>query len=231
MKYQTFISLGPSCASAGILKWSNLRRFSYPLDWSRSGSWHLEDLFNLTPEEYYIKHISTPNIQLKPKSPPGPDNHFTSSLIVPEQIYGYNYFFNPHKTPSALKSYSIRCLKRLSLALSRNDVYLNFLMAVDGNIGTREESLDKPELIGSFISQVISTYVSPKRFGVSLCLCLTHDYAYVAYEQTQLSQNVRYVSLLLPNALNGAAHYRDSIAGKILYPKEMVARYQILASL
>ena len=232
MKYQTFIPLGPSCAATGILKWTNLRRFSYPLDWTRSGSAHLEDLFRLKPDEYFFKHISTPNIQLVSDAPPSVQNNSTSSLSINLPVYGYNYFFNPHKVPSALKRHSQRCLERFASVTSRTDVYLNFLMAVDGNLRTNEESLDNFELIATFLFNVISRYVSCERFNITLCSCFTKNIPLVEINKLDIFDQARYVKLYLPTLFTGPAsgEYRDFITGKLLYSRETISRYPILQS-
>jgi len=64
--HRVFISLGPSCMSAAMLDNAGFRHFSLPLDWCRSGSIQVEDLFHdFDPEEYYYRHMHSPNIAMQ----------------------------------------------------------------------------------------------------------------------------------------------------------------------
>ena len=55
---RVFISLGPSCMSAAMLDDAGFRFFSLPLDWCRSGSIQVEDLFlEIDSLEYYYRHM------------------------------------------------------------------------------------------------------------------------------------------------------------------------------
>lgn len=107
------ISLGPMCRTAQILQAANLRSCSYPLDWAQSGDATIEELFMLPSEAFYYRNIYTPSIHLNQESIPNFQNNFNASLEQRKPVFGYPYFYNPHRPLGLIsKSYFIRSLTR-----------------------------------------------------------------------------------------------------------------------
>ena len=113
-----YISLGPSCISASILKDSGKRSETFGFDWCRSGSIHIEDLFRLSLDEFLIKHAYDPNIQLIQEEAPCKENNFTPLIKQREVLFGYNYLINPHRDYSdkETRGYLKRSFERIKQA-------------------------------------------------------------------------------------------------------------------
>jgi len=126
-----FIPMGPACLAAGILKAGNLRCCSYPLDWGQSGSTILEDLFILKPNDCYYRHFHQPNRSyyqpgIGKKNTCESPYHNLGELIP---IYGFPYFYNPHKPLGQSREYFIRCLQRFQKVVFDDSIIKVFLYA------------------------------------------------------------------------------------------------------
>ena len=139
---RVYVSLGPACFTASVLKYAKFRRFSLPFDWARSGSGQWEDSFELSPEEFYIKNIATPNHRMVQVGDPEMDQDKMSELRYEIPKYGYPYFFNPHIKIGHDKRYMLRCLERLKLIYAAKDTLIIFVLSKHKN---------KPEEEGYFM--------------------------------------------------------------------------------
>jgi hypothetical protein len=116
-----YISLGPFCLSASILKSAKLRDGSYPLDWAQSGYTTIKELVELSKEAFYFRNIYTPSIHFYQTSTKNTSQNDMFPLIssVDTNIFGYPYFYNPHKRLGAeSKEYHLRTLTRWENATS-----------------------------------------------------------------------------------------------------------------
>lgn len=113
-----FISLGPTCIAASILRFAQLRSCSYPLDWAQSGFLTLEELLTREPVEFYLRNILTPSIHYDQEIVKGSTYH---RIVDPLQrnYYGFPYFYNPHRSiTDDNRDYFMRCISRFKKAIA-----------------------------------------------------------------------------------------------------------------
>jgi len=109
--------------SAGILQSGGLRLCSYPLDWGQSGSSVLLDLFELDPEACYWRHFHQPNLSYRQILTTSSSTDQSYIKICPvDVLYGFPYFYNPHREMGNSKSYFLRCLSRFKSVVSNASV-------------------------------------------------------------------------------------------------------------
>ena len=90
----SYLSLGPTCIAAAILKAGNLRRHTYIFDWFKSGSIHYEEFLELSAEEFTNKHIVNPHLALEQETGPNKENNNTGTLKAKQTVYGTSYMHN-----------------------------------------------------------------------------------------------------------------------------------------
>lgn len=96
-KKQRYISFGPSCLSAEVLKACSLRYCTFGFDWFRSGSYHHLKFFNLELGEFLRNYVYSISFPLRQESDPSQLSNKTSEYKELKQIYGYNVLYNPHR--------------------------------------------------------------------------------------------------------------------------------------
>lgn len=163
-----FISLGPTCVAAEILKASGLRTCTFGFDWCRSGSKHLKDFLELPLDDFLHRHVYNPNIPLTQASDPRELSTLTSEPVPLIPLYGYQYILNPHRDirePSTLQ-YHKRTFGRLKRVLSLEEVRKVFVVAdYADKQGARH--LDNVEEIERHINDAIM-HVSIKNFSLEI---------------------------------------------------------------
>ncbi len=126
-----FISLGPTCVPAEILKACYLRTCTFGFDWCRSGSYHLQEFFRLGVNDFLLRHVYSPNIPLTQLDEPAHIATFTAEPTPAKPLYGFQYFLNPHRNirePSTLE-YHQRAFGRLAKVVYSKGVRKVFLLA------------------------------------------------------------------------------------------------------
>jgi len=128
----TFISLGPSCIGAEILKAAGLRRHTYIFDWCRSGLIHYEEFLRYSPGEFVTRFVANPHISLEQAEEPSEMNKNTGHLKRKSNICGYDYIYSPHRDLNKDETihYFIRAAKRTKQAL-RNNAIAKILLVCD----------------------------------------------------------------------------------------------------
>ena len=130
---QRYISFGPSCLSAEILKACNLRFCTFGFDWFRSGSFHHSLFFKLDLKDFLKFHVNNLSAPLRQRSNPEQQDNKTSEVEGLKQVYGYNVLYNPHKNYNKYSfDYYERSFRRLTLRLDSNSPEFKspiFLMA------------------------------------------------------------------------------------------------------
>ena len=94
-----YISLGPTCVPAEILKASGLRTCTFGFDWLRSGSFYIEEFMRMELHCFVERYVANPCIPLR-QCISTAINHAHPHTIEPSVIrplFGYNYLYNPHK--------------------------------------------------------------------------------------------------------------------------------------
>lgn len=202
-----YISLGPWCHAAGILLACKLRTCSYPFDWCQSGSLQHEEVLEMSPHEYYYRHIHNPALHYNYKTLTKPDknNHTLGSLEAKSPVYGHQFFFNPHRSPGREKSYFLRCLKRLQTVCRDPDVAKIFVIA-DYEQKPGNTFLDNIPLTVDLIQDRILTKVAGRSLlcihrtkvsNVALASNITHKVgsnSYLTMEQVPWSIESEYIN-------------------------------------
>ena len=65
-----FVSLGPTCLAAEILKAGDMRSCTYGFDWVRSGSFFVKEFLNIPTSLFIEKYVKQPCIPLKQNEDP-----------------------------------------------------------------------------------------------------------------------------------------------------------------
>ena len=118
----TFISLGPTCLGAEILKKGHLRNCTYGFDWVRSGGYFILRFLEIEHQLFIDKYVVNPCIPLLQNEDP---SMRTDSTVNPEPIdpiYGYPYLYTPHRDYNKVETreYLNRSFSRLAKQLKRN---------------------------------------------------------------------------------------------------------------
>ena len=200
-----FVSLGPTCVPAEILKACNLRTCTFGFDWSRSGSFHLNEFLRLPLREFLANHVFNPNIPLVQQNIPCKSSLNTSELAPIIPVYGYNYFFNPHRDISnpATREYHTRSFERLQRILYCKEVAKIFVIAdytnkqnanfLDSHLGISEH------LKNLFVQAGINNYIinqiritllegNSRHFGVDTQGINTKSYLHRIYAHKLLDE-------------------------------------------
>ena len=125
-----FLSFGPNCLAADILKSCELRKCTYGFDWFRSGSWHHKEFLRLPIEIFLAKYVYAPCLPLIQGTNPKRVASKTVELSAIKPVYGYQVLYNPHRPlyERETNKYFERCFRRLDSALnSKSEV--NILLA------------------------------------------------------------------------------------------------------
>ena len=169
----TYISLGPTCVPAEILKSSNLRRFSYGFDWCRSGSYFFSQFFKYSLEIFLEKYVNQPVIPLYQITPPELLNNNTSEVNQIQQVYGFPYIYFPHR--NYLKQdtidYFYRSFQRLKISTSNKSIRKYFLIADYAN-KEGAKTIPSIEMSVKFIHDILasSNVDNYEVCGVKICL-------------------------------------------------------------
>ena len=115
-----FVSFGPCCLGAELLRALELRECSYGFDWSRSGSMEHRDFLRLGAVDFFDKHVKNPIIRMRQISSPHSTETKTAEIEPVRPIYGYPYTYNPHRSLSNKSdlNYLARCYTRLEEKLN-----------------------------------------------------------------------------------------------------------------
>jgi hypothetical protein len=110
-----FVSFGPCCLGAELLKALELRSCSYGFDWCRSGSYEHKDFLRLGAKAFFHRNVVNPALRLRQSSSPHSSPTKTSEVVQIKPIYGYPYTYNPHRAlnSKADLDYLARCFDRL----------------------------------------------------------------------------------------------------------------------
>ncbi len=115
----------------------------------------------MTPIEYYWRHIHNPTRHYNYIAFTKPDNngHTLGRLEPITPIYGYEFFYNPHRAPGKEKDYFVRCLQRLHAICRDSEVAKVFLIA-DYIQKPGNTFLDDYCAVGSLIQEKILSKVA-----------------------------------------------------------------------
>jgi len=219
------VSLGPSCLSAGVLKGGNLRRFSLPLDWAQSGGGVLEDLLRLSPEQFFYAHIYYPNIRLGQAHAPSDENKNTAPLVATSSVYGYPYYYNPHRSLPSQEDYYLRCLKRFGMIITCHDtIHLRFLLA-DQADRLGECYLNDVFGIAKHVENALSVLPTSKTYDIRLCrISRRHGELLPDIQRKVISARTELVEIILPEMMDDWSY--EGLVAKIVYPRCTSLPYQ-----
>ena len=118
---QKYISFGPSCLAADILKWCNLRVCTFGFDWFRSGSYHHALFFRLKTKDFLKFHVNQLSYPLRQIGNPNNTLNKTSEFKPLQHLYGYEVLYNPHRNYDEISfMYFGRAFNRLENRLDSN---------------------------------------------------------------------------------------------------------------
>lgn len=196
-----FVSLGPWCYAAGILKACGLRHCSYPFDWCQSGSLHHSEVLTLEPTEFYYRHIHNPVQHLRyiPLTEVDSIGHTHGRLEKVPTLYGYDLFYNPHRKHGQEIGYFLRCLQRLRDLCNNPSMSVIFFLSdyIDkpGNTFLNNYHGITEILLNNLISlTTASSYGIVLRTHVKECL-------FPSYIYTMLSPRICLITELMPISL------------------------------
>ena len=130
---KTFISFGPSCIGADILKSCKRRDCTYGFDWFRSGSIHHKLFFEMSVDEYVDYVVMKPAIYFKQSAKVAETNNKTTHPSRIHQLYGYDMLYNPHRDYNREnRNYFYRAFKRIDDRMTiRKDMQTPYLIMAD----------------------------------------------------------------------------------------------------
>ena len=122
-KVTTFISLGPTCLGAEILKAGRLRDCTYGFDWVRSGGYFIFKFFEMEHELFIDKYVVDPCVPLLQNENPALRADLTVNPEPINPIYGFPYIYTPHRDYRELETrdYLVRSFTRLANQLKKNE--------------------------------------------------------------------------------------------------------------
>ena len=159
---KAFISLGPTCVPAEILKASGLRTCSFGFDWARSGSVHLQNFMSMELSSFLDCNVYRPCIELEQWLSPLDSGVNTGEVRPRTTEYGFQYFYNPHRDISLKKTreYLFRSFSRLRSVMADKSCEKVFVLSDYVNKHHCEFLGKKgiPEFIEETLGSVVGIY-------------------------------------------------------------------------
>lgn len=119
---QKFISFGPSCIAAEVLKACKMREKTYGFDWFRSGSIHHKLFFKIDNESFVSNVVMRPSIYFKQEGKLSDKKNRTVELQQQRILYGYDILYNPHRDYNReAEGYFRRAFNRIDLRMKWNE--------------------------------------------------------------------------------------------------------------
>lgn len=163
-----FISLGPTCVPAEILKAGGLRTCTYGFDWFRSGGIYVKHFLETDIDTFLKFHVYNPSILLEQCNNPETIKNNTTELQRADPIYGYPYLYNPHRNlhSKATRDYFKRSFIRLKNAIQNESLKKEFILA-DYTNKLHASFLNSWERICEFLAKTICN-AEVKNFSISI---------------------------------------------------------------
>ncbi|WP_115071185.1 DUF1796 family putative cysteine peptidase [Synechococcus sp. UW179B] len=156
---KSFVSLGPTCVPAEILKASGLRTCSFGFDWARSGSVHLQNFMSMELSSFLDCNVFRPCIELQQWLSPT-DSSVNTGDVRPRTIkYGFQYYYNPHRDLRLKKTheYLRRSFSRLGSVMTDKSCEKVFVLS-DYINKQHCEFLDKKD-ISEFLEETLDPVI------------------------------------------------------------------------
>lgn len=132
-KRLAYVSLGPTCVPAEILKASCLRTCTYGFDWFRSGSFFVEEFLQLPLSTFLERYVMHPCIPLRQDQSNASNKllNNTIELAPVKSCYGYSYLYNPHRILGSRETseYFKRSFSRLREVWRDDSIVKRFVVA------------------------------------------------------------------------------------------------------
>ena len=199
--FNSFISLGPSCLSASLLKTLNLRNCSYPFDWGQTGGLHLRDALIMEVNDYYYRHIAVPNVQLTQICNPESSDNNTATLRRKDHVYGHPFYHNPHRPIGSDKDYYIRCLLRFKDTVYNKNVKKIFVLS-DYLDRPGEKYYKDPNIVCTYLLDTLSEYIPRSTFDIVLIRIRFDGITIARKEVINLDQNCKCCKITIPSLLS-----------------------------
>jgi len=120
-----FISFGPTCVPAEILKAGSLRRCTFGFDWFRSGSFFVGRFLESSLDDFLKCYVFNPCIPLAQLGDPASNPLSTTELSHHDVVFGFPYLYNPHRSLNCMltRDYYRRSFARLKNVLQLSNVF------------------------------------------------------------------------------------------------------------
>ncbi len=156
----TFISLGPTCVPAEILKAGGLRSCTYGFDWFRSGGFYVKRFLDMDLDDFLQQHVYNPSIPLRQLLNPSELSIGTSEPAPIDPVYGFTYLYNPHRDlyDPQTRAYFARAFRRTWWIMEDTNVFKEFIVADYAN-KQAAIFLDRSDSLMQFLTEILSTRI------------------------------------------------------------------------
>lgn len=127
-----YVSLGPTCLPAEILKAGKLRSCTFGFDWFRSGEYFISKFLSSSDSSRFVdNYVLNPHIPLVQTTCPDTFNSHTAEIAKAPTLYGFDYLYNPHRPLYELdtSAYFYRAFERLNSFIREPTALKHFLIA------------------------------------------------------------------------------------------------------
>lgn len=206
MTFNRFISLGPTCVPAEILKASSMRSCTYGFDWFRSGGYFIKQFLKLDLHHFLHRYVYNPCIPLSQLSQPSLSSVHTAEPSPIEAVYGFPYLYNPHRDYSeqSTRDYFYRCFERLDLVLSSDQSFIFVIADYTNKPGA--VFLDRGALILKFLEESfnISRFKFLKPFHIFMIRISLEDIdgSFISYETQFVSEYSSILTFRCPSYMD-----------------------------
>ncbi len=170
----TFISFGPNCLPAEILKSADLRHCTYGFDWFRSSSFYIEQFLSIDVDLFLEKYVYEISLPLCQTEAPSKLNSFTSEPNHVDPLFGYSFLYNPHRDYSLQDTFSYFSRSFHRLATTIKDPFVHkVILLVDYVNKPHYSFLENPRRIYSWlVSRLVASGIENYRIlivRINLC--------------------------------------------------------------
>jgi hypothetical protein len=132
LRSEGYVSLGPTCLPAEILKAGELRSCTFGFDWFRSGEYFIRKFLSSSDSFRFVDDcVLNPHIPLVQTANPDVFNSHTAEIAKAPTLYGFDYLYNPHRPLYDLDThaYFYRAFQRLSSFIREPTALKHFFIA------------------------------------------------------------------------------------------------------
>lgn len=221
-----FISLGPTCISASLIKGMGLKLESYPLDWAQSGSEIAKELFRLDETAFFWRHIHKPTQLLEQVI----DNRILKKDELPthgikpiKSLFGYSWFYNPHSEINEHdNSYYRRCLTRFKQLIGNHTQDVCCIISDQPDLASYDYLNISSDQLIDFYNEINQYCECRLKIAVVRIKKTDSTYAKVL-DKSILNNKIWLIEIFIPKVLYGCSPYESQICSLLL--KQFFGRF------